>query len=119
MRDLVRKVIDGKEWVRVCRSIDVTERRGFRVDLDIEHDLALFRVNGTVYCVTNICPHKREALIYDGYIENGTVTCPMHAWRFDICTGNNLGAGGGLNTYAVREETDGIWVLLPSSTLAV
>ncbi|HLP27876.1 MAG TPA: Rieske (2Fe-2S) protein [Candidatus Didemnitutus sp.] len=110
MYDRVTKVIDGTEWSRLCRSIDVTERHGFRVELDIEHDLALFRVNGIVRCVTNICPHKRIALIYDGYIEDGTVTCPMHAWRFDICTGANTSGGGGLKTYEVREDAGWVWL---------
>lgn len=112
MRDYPRRTIDGVEWVRVCRSVDVTARRGFRVNLDIEFDLALFRVNGVVHCVTNICPHKREAAIFDGFIDDGTVTCPMHAWRFDICTGKNVGVGGGLTTYPAREESDWIWVSL-------
>ncbi len=104
----------GKQWIRICRSIDVVERRGFRVDLDVEHDLALFRVHGTVRCVTNICPHKRIALIFDGYVENGTVTCPMHAWRFDICTGANTSGGGALRTYEVIEEGGYVWLAEPT-----
>jgi nitrite reductase/ring-hydroxylating ferredoxin subunit len=105
--------IDGKRYIAVCRSIDVIERRGFRVELDIEHDLALFRVNGVAQCVTNICPHKREALIYDGYVDEGTVTCPAHAWRFDICTGRNISGGGGLRTYDVLEHDGRVWVSVP------
>jgi hypothetical protein len=38
--------IDGEEWTRIARSPEVSERQGFRVELDIEHDLALFRVDG-------------------------------------------------------------------------
>lgn len=106
-------VVNGVEYVRICRSIDVTERRGFRVEYDIEHDLALFRVNGVVRCVTNVCPHKREALIYDGFIDAGTVTCPAHAWRFDICTGQNVSGGGGLRIYNVVERHGAIWVSVP------
>lgn len=104
---------DGRRYVAVCRSIDVVERRGFRVEFDIEHDLALFRVDGAVQCVTNICPHKREALIFDGYVEQGTVTCPAHAWRFEICTGRNVSGGGGLRTYEVIERDGSVWVSVP------
>jgi len=109
MYDRVAKIIDGTEWLQLCRSIDVTERRGFRVEIDIEHDLALFRLNGQVHCVTNVCPHKRISRIFDGYVEDGTVTCPMHAWRFDICTGRNVSGGGGLKTYDVQEDAGWVW----------
>lgn len=105
--------IDGRRYIAVCRSIDVIERRGFRVELDIEHDLALFRVHGVARCVTNICPHKREALIFDGFVDDGTVMCPAHAWRFDICTGHNVSGGGGLQTYDVLERDGSVWVSVP------
>lgn len=100
-------------YMQVCRSVDVVERRGFRVEVDIEHDIALFRVDGKVFAVTNICPHKREALIYDGFVDGGTVTCPAHAWRFDICTGRNVSGGGGLRTYSVVERDGHVWVNVP------
>ncbi len=105
--------LDGRRFVEVCRSIDVVERRGLRIELDIEHDLALFRVNGMVHCVTNICPHKREALIFNGFVDQGTVTCPAHAWRFDICTGSNVSGGGGLRTYEAFERDGSVWVSVP------
>lgn len=108
-----RVIMNEMEYVQVCRSIDVAERRGFRVEFDIEHDIALFRVDGKVFGVTNICPHKREALIYDGFVDSGTVTCPAHAWRFDICTGRNVSGGGGLRTYSVIERDGHIWVNVP------
>lgn len=108
-----RIIVNEIEYVQVCRSIDVIERRGFRVAFDIEHDIALFRVNGKVFGVTNICPHKREALIYDGFVDSGTVTCPAHAWRFDICTGRNVSGGGGLRTYSVIERDGNVWVNVP------
>ncbi|MCX6140025.1 MAG: Rieske (2Fe-2S) protein [Candidatus Kapabacteria bacterium] len=111
MQDRVTKELDGKQWLRLCRSVSVSERQGFRVEVDIEHDLALFRIDGVVRCVTNVCPHKRIALIYDGYISDGTVTCPMHGWRFDICTGANTVGGGGLRTYEVKEESGWVWLL--------
>ena len=111
MHDRVIRIIDGIEWLRLCRSIDVQARRGFHVEVDIELDLALFRVDGIVRCVTNVCPHKRIALIYDGFVENGTITCPMHAWQFDICTGLNTAGSGGLKTYEVRERDEYVWLV--------
>ena len=43
-------------------------------------------------------------------IERGTLTCPMHAWQFDVVTGTNLAGGGGLRVYDVCEIEGGVWV---------
>lgn len=110
MIDRRRTLIDGEEWICLARTVEVSERHGLRVELDVEHDLALFRIDGIVRAVTNVCPHKRAACLYDGMVDGGTVTCPMHAWRFDLTTGANLAGGGGLRTYAVREFDGGVWV---------
>ncbi len=100
-------------WVRLCKSVEVASRQGKRVELDIEHDLALFRVDGSVHAVTNICPHKREASIADGHVQQGTVTCPMHFWCFEITTGKNTATGGSLRTYPVEELDGYVWALIP------
>jgi nitrite reductase/ring-hydroxylating ferredoxin subunit len=115
MIDRPERIVDGVRRIRLCRSAEVSERHGRRIDLDIEHDLALFRVNGVVRCVTNICPHKRIAAIADGYVQNGTITCPMHAWRFDLCSGANVSGGGGLRTYVVHEEDGWVWLEEPTA----
>lgn len=110
MTDRPRTQIEGEEWIRLARSVEVSERKGLRVEIDIEHDLALFRLDGVVRAVTNVCPHKRAACLYDGVVDHGTLTCPMHAWQFDLVTGKNLAGGGSLRVYAVREHEGGVWI---------
>lgn len=110
MFDIV--VRQGREWTRICRSVEVSERHGKHVDVDIEHDLALFRVDGTVYCVSNVCPHKRSPVIYDGHIEAGTVTCPLHGWRYDVRTGCRDTGNSKLKTYEVLEADGWVYVIL-------
>ncbi|MDZ4744786.1 MAG: Rieske 2Fe-2S domain-containing protein [bacterium] len=104
------RTVDGVRWVRLCRSIDVVERRGFRVELDWDTDIALFRVAGVARAVSNVCPHKRAAMIYDGFIENGTVQCPLHGWTYDICTGDSIIGASRLAVYKVLEEQGWVWV---------
>ena len=104
--------IDGKLWTRLCRSIDVHARHGVRYEVDIEHDLALFRVDGEVHCVTNVCPHKRMPVIYDGHLEHGIVTCPMHGWRYDVCTGKRDQGLSTLTKYEVLERDGWVYVIL-------
>ena len=55
-----------------------------------------FAVNGRMVAVFNLpegyqaiddfCPHMGASLA-GGYVENGIVSCPWHAWRFKICDG--------------------------------
>lgn len=112
MIDNVVIVRGDKSWTRICRSIDVVEGRGVRVDLDIEFDLAVFRIGGAVRCTTNSCPHLRIPVICDGHVEDGVVTCPMHGWRFQVETGENLDGGGRLRTYEAIEEDGFVYVTL-------
>lgn len=104
--------INGRRWTRICRSAEVHARSGIRFEVDIEHDLALFRVDGRVHCVTNVCPHKRMPVIYDGHVENGIVTCPMHGWRYDVCTGKRDGGNSTLTKYDVLEREGWVYVTL-------
>lgn len=80
--------------------------------VDIETDLALFMVGGSIHAVSNICPHKREPAIHEGTVHNGTVTCPMHGWCFEIATGKNTSVGGGLRTYEVVEADGWVWLVV-------
>jgi len=90
----------------------VVSRRGSRFELDLEHDIALFRVDEQIVAVSNVCPHKREALMYDGHVHNGTITCPVHFWCFDLRTGANRGSGADLKTYPVEIRNGYVWVFI-------
>jgi nitrite reductase/ring-hydroxylating ferredoxin subunit len=52
------------------------------------HTLALFRVDGHLYAIDNACPHRGGPL-GDGDLDGRLVTCPWHAWRWDVTTGLN------------------------------
>ncbi|NBY01770.1 MAG: Rieske (2Fe-2S) protein, partial [Planctomycetes bacterium] len=36
--------------------------------------------------IDDFCPHMGASLS-GGHVEDGTVTCPWHAWRFRLCDG--------------------------------
>ncbi|MCF8243471.1 MAG: Rieske (2Fe-2S) protein [Melioribacteraceae bacterium] len=88
-------------YKKVCKLIELKDRAGRRFIVD-DVEVALFSVDGNIYAVSNICPHQHTALIYDGFIEKGKVSCPAHGWEFDLKTGKMSHGGKGLDTYDVK-----------------
>ncbi len=81
-----------------------------------------FPVNGTmvgVFCqdgqylaINDFCPHMGASLS-DGHVEDGTVICPWHAWRFRLSDGtwmDNSKSGICTATYPVKVEKGEILV---------
>ena len=69
-----------------------------------DREIALFNVAGSFYAIENACPHQGGPLA-EGFIEGTTVTCPWHAWCFDITTGAmSLGAFSSVDAFDVQIE---------------
>ncbi len=45
--------------------------------------------NGNYCAIANKCPHLGLPMA-KGKVENGTITCPFHGSKFDLCTGKNV-----------------------------
>ncbi len=78
-----------QRWVRVAAAGDVPAGRSLRVAAE-GRDLALHNSDGRIHCTSNVCPHQGQALVgggIDGVLEGGRITCPWHAWVFDVATG--------------------------------
>jgi len=54
-----------------------------------EREIALFNVDGTIYAIDNVCPHQGGPLA-DGWLDGTIVTCPWHAWCFELRTGKMI-----------------------------
>lgn len=72
-------------FVKVASVNDLEEGKGKIVEVDGKK-IALFRQWGEIYAITNTCAHKGGPL-GEGSLEGKVVTCPWHAWQFDISTG--------------------------------
>ena len=44
------------------------------------------RVERPYFAIDDVCPHMGASLS-GGYVEDGIVTCPWHAWRFRLTDG--------------------------------
>lgn len=72
--------------------------------------LALFNVQGRFFAIDNACSHRGGPL-GEGDVEDGVVTCPWHAWRWDVRTGANVNNPAvTLACFPVRVEGDALVV---------
>lgn len=69
----------------VCKATEVVDGEGKTVTLDNKL-IALFRIDGQYFAIDDVCPHMGASLS-GGYVENGIVTCPWHAWRYRLADG--------------------------------
>ncbi len=77
-----------------------------------DRELAVFNVAGAYYAIDNICPHQGAPLA-EGFVQDGAVTCPWHAWCFDLATGKPAPGGIGfsdVDAFEVRVESGEIAV---------
>jgi nitrite reductase (NADH) small subunit/3-phenylpropionate/trans-cinnamate dioxygenase ferredoxin subunit len=73
------------EFTPICRVTDLVEGEGRTVQVGAKL-IAVFADRGGVYAIDDVCPHMGASLS-GGYLENGIVTCPWHAWRFRLADG--------------------------------
>lgn len=73
--------------------------------------IALYKSDGEVFATDDVCTHG-QALLSDGFLEDGEIECPLHQGRFCIKSGKAMCAPltEDIRTYPVR--IDGEHVLL-------
>lgn len=73
---------------RIASVADVPVGEGRVVEVG-ERLVALFNVEGTFHALDNTCPHRGGPL-GEGDLDGPVVTCPWHAWRWDVRSGVNV-----------------------------
>jgi nitrite reductase/ring-hydroxylating ferredoxin subunit len=96
-------------WIDVC-NIDDIDIGGM---YEFQHNdlrIVLYRLEEGLFATDNVCTHE-FALLSEGWLENGTIECPLHGALFDVKTGRveRGPAECALKTYAIK--TDGSRVL--------
>jgi nitrite reductase (NADH) small subunit len=74
--------------VRLAAVADVPPGEGRVIEAQGK-TLALFNVDGAFYAIDNTCIHRGGPL-GEGDLEGRVVSCPWHAWRWDVTTGANV-----------------------------
>jgi len=103
------------QFVKICKVSEIYSRKGRRFQLDDENEIAIFKVDEKIYAVDNICPHNHTSQIYDGYIENMYVACPVHGFQFHLETGEQpTKMGCKLRTFEVKIGNGFVYVKKPA-----
>ncbi|MCI0458453.1 MAG: Rieske 2Fe-2S domain-containing protein [Gemmataceae bacterium] len=101
------------EFQTLCRLGELTEGEGKTFEVSGKL-IALFLTEGRCHALDDVCPHMGASLS-GGWVENGTVTCPWHAWRFRLedgawCSAPKVKIG----CYPVRVVGDEVQVQVPA-----
>ncbi len=105
---------EAANWVRVAAAKEVPPGEMQAVQAG-GRQIALFHLeDGSWHAIDNVCTHA-FALLTDGWLDGNVIECPLHAARFDVCSGKVLGppAEEDLGTYPVRVEADEVLIGLP------
>jgi nitrite reductase/ring-hydroxylating ferredoxin subunit/DMSO/TMAO reductase YedYZ heme-binding membrane subunit len=81
--DLSRAAAAG--FVDICAADDIVEKRARTVCLSGER-VAIFRYDGKVSAVSNVCKHQNGPL-GEGKIVGGCIVCPWHGYEYEPASG--------------------------------
>jgi nitrite reductase/ring-hydroxylating ferredoxin subunit len=89
-----------EKWVEVGGEAEFDE--GLHMKAIGRRQVVVARLNGRLYAFDALCPHAQGPM-ERSEIEGAIVTCPLHAWRFDLDNdGKELHGYRGLSTYPVK-----------------
>ena len=72
-------------WKKFCKASALEPGKALVVESD-GRTIELFNADGRIFGMDNICPHRGGPL-GEGSVDCAQVTCPWHAWTFDLKTG--------------------------------
>ena len=92
------------EWIDVAAAADFPPGSFRRLEVD-GVAIAVFNVDSRYYAIEDVCSHEAETLS-GGALDGVEITCPRHAARFSLVTGEALSppAYEPIATFPVRLE---------------
>jgi NAD(P)H-dependent nitrite reductase small subunit len=103
-------------WRTVCRVGELADGEGKTVTVG-GRLIAVFHAGGEYHAIDDTCPHMGASLS-GGYVEDGIVTCPWHAWRFRLCNGVSADYSRiKIGWYPVRVEGDAVQVRIDDAAV--
>jgi len=103
------------EFVKVATIDEIGP--GIRKLIDLEFmTVALFSVNGQLYCIEDVCTHD-DGPLAEGDLDGYAIACPRHGAKFDIRDGKVLSmpAVKPVPSYEVKVEGNDIYIASPDA----
>jgi len=99
-------------WIPVSRLEAIPDEDVIGVEVN-DHRIALYKVDGEVFATDNVCSHG-QALLSDGFLEDGEIECPLHQGRFCIKSGKAMcdPLTEDIRSYSTRIEGEEVMLLL-------
>lgn len=96
-------------FVKVAETKDIPSGQGRTVEAN-GREVAVFNVGGMFYAVHNTCKHRGGSL-GEGELDGNVVTCPLHAWTYDVKTGECFDDPAcGIETFPARVEGNDVLI---------
>jgi methionine sulfoxide reductase heme-binding subunit len=83
--DAAAQTAGDDRFVEVCAVDEIPEKRARVVALSGER-VAVFKYDGQVSAISNVCQHQNGPL-GEGKVIDGCVTCPWHGYQYLPCSG--------------------------------
>ena len=107
---------DDAPWLVAGDARDIPDKRALVIPLEGDERVAIFRYDGKLSAVTNLCAHQNGPL-GEGQIKFGCITCPWHGFQYNPEDGRAPAPfTEKIATYRLR--LDGTTVLLDPRALA-
>ncbi|MBT7952806.1 MAG: Rieske (2Fe-2S) protein [Gammaproteobacteria bacterium] len=90
-------------YVAAAKLVDLEDDQGLFVELE-GVQIVLFKTEDDgVHAIGNVCPHQGAPLAEGWYEqEECVVTCALHAWDFDVRTGQRVNGPESVPSYDTR-----------------
>lgn len=99
------------QWLRLAPLEALPPGQAASVAVD-DRAIAIFHTEAGLYAVDGDCLHMGGPLC-EGTLAGTVVTCPWHAWSYDVTTGERVDRRGSrISVHQVRVD-DG-WIVLAS-----
>lgn len=76
------------DYTTVAQVGEIPAGEGITVSVQ-GRQIAILRDGDSYFALDDACPHMGASL-GAGYVQDGAVYCPWHAWRFSVCDGTWL-----------------------------
>jgi nitrite reductase/ring-hydroxylating ferredoxin subunit len=100
-----------QNWIKVGSEAQFTD--GLHpVQLGPRQNVVIARLNGRLFAFDALCPHAQGPM-ERSEIEGAIVSCPLHAWRFDLENdGKELHGYRSLTVHSLRVDGGDVYVSL-------